>query len=60
VSKAPAFCPCVWSPVWSTNAGAGRWFEGRLDFAPVVAFEGDAEFPLKGGAIGYFLRTSAR
>jgi anti-sigma factor RsiW len=30
------------------------WFEGRLDFAPAVAFEGDAEFPLKGGAIGYF------
>ncbi|SRR6266508_351819 len=30
------------------------WFEGRLDFAPVVAFEGDADFPLKGGAIGYF------
>jgi len=30
------------------------WFEGRLDFAPVVAFEGDAEFPLRGGAVGYF------
>jgi anti-sigma factor RsiW len=30
------------------------WFEGRLDFAPRVAFEGDAEFPLKGGALGYF------
>jgi len=30
------------------------WFEGRLDFAPAVAFEGDAEFPLKGGAVGYF------
>ena len=30
------------------------WFEGRLDFAPVVGFEGDAEFPLKGGATGYF------
>jgi anti-sigma factor RsiW len=30
------------------------WFEGRLDFAPRVAFEGDAEFPLKGGAVGYF------
>ena len=24
------------------------WFEGRLDFAPVVAFEGDAEFKLGG------------
>src|SRR5437867_1356096 len=30
------------------------WFAGRLDFAPVVTFEGDAEFPLKGGALGYF------
>src|SRR6185295_9959186 len=30
------------------------WFEGRLDFAPVLAFEGDAEFPLRGGAVGYF------
>src|SRR5262245_38364334 len=30
------------------------WFEGRLDFAPVVAFEGDADFVLKGGAVGYF------
>ena len=29
------------------------WFAGRLDFAPVVTFEGDAEFPLKGGAIEY-------
>jgi anti-sigma factor RsiW len=30
------------------------WFEGRLDFAPPVTFEGDAEFPLRGGAVGYF------
>jgi anti-sigma factor RsiW len=30
------------------------WFAGRLDFAPVVPFEGDADFLLKGGAIGYF------
>ncbi len=35
------------------------WFEGRLDFAPVVAFEGDADFPLKGGAVGYFLDRKA-
>src|SRR5499426_1346947 len=33
---------------------AKPWFEGRLEFAPSVAFEGDAEFPLKGGAVGYF------
>ena len=30
------------------------WFGGRLDFAPVVTFEGDADFPLKGGSLGYF------
>jgi anti-sigma factor RsiW len=35
------------------------WFEGRLDFAPVVAFEGDQDFPLKGGAVGYFLDRKA-
>jgi anti-sigma factor RsiW len=29
------------------------WFAGRLDFAPVVAFEGDANFPLRGGAVEY-------
>ena len=35
------------------------WFEGRLDFAPVIAFEGDQEFPLRGGAVGYFLDRKA-
>jgi anti-sigma factor RsiW len=35
------------------------WFEGRLDFAPVVTFAGDAEFPLKGGAVEYFLDRKA-
>ncbi len=35
------------------------WFEGRLDFAPRVSFLGDAEFPLKGGAVGYFLDRKA-
>jgi anti-sigma factor RsiW len=35
------------------------WFAGRVDFAPVVAFEGDAEFPLQGGATGYFLDRKA-
>jgi len=35
------------------------WFEGRLDFAPVVTFEGDADFPLKGGAVGYFFDRKA-
>jgi anti-sigma factor RsiW len=35
------------------------WFEGRLDFAPVVAFAGDAEVPLRGGALAYFLDRKA-
>jgi len=35
------------------------WFAGRLDFAPVVAFLGDDEFPLQGGAVGYFLDRKA-
>ena len=35
------------------------WFEGRLDFAPVVTFGGDADFPLEGGAVGYFLDRKA-
>jgi anti-sigma factor RsiW len=35
------------------------WFAGRLDFAPVVPFGGDEEFPLEGGAVGYFLDRKA-
>ncbi len=35
------------------------WFTGKLDFAPVVPFLGDDEFPLKGGAVGYFLDRKA-
>jgi anti-sigma factor RsiW len=35
------------------------WFEGRLDFAPRVSFLGDADFPLKGGAVGYILDRKA-
>src|SRR5262249_47486623 len=31
------------------------WFAGKLDFAPVIAFGGDADFPLQGGAVEYFL-----
>ena len=31
------------------------WFAGRLDFAPTVRFPGDADFPLRGGAVGYFV-----
>jgi anti-sigma factor RsiW len=35
------------------------WFEGRLDFAPTVSFEGNEDFPLKGGSVGYFLDRKA-
>lgn len=35
------------------------WFSGRLDFAPNVAFSGDDEFPLVGGAVGYFVDRKA-
>lgn len=35
------------------------WFEGRLDFAPMVRFAGDDEFPLQGAAVGYFLDRKA-
>ena len=35
------------------------WFAGRMDFAPVVPFDGDAEFALQGGAVGYFLDRKA-
>ena len=35
------------------------WFSGRLDFSPTVRFPGDADFPLRGGAIGYFVDRKA-
>lgn len=35
------------------------WFEGKLDFAPLVAFAGDEEFPLQGGLVGYFIDRKA-
>jgi anti-sigma factor RsiW len=35
------------------------WFEGRLDFAPVLAFGGDADFRLEGGAVGWFIDRKA-
>ncbi len=31
------------------------WFSGRVDFAPGLAFQGDAEIPLRGAAVGWFL-----
>jgi anti-sigma factor RsiW len=35
------------------------WLTGRLDFAPVIPFAGDADFPLRGGTIEYFLDRRA-
>ncbi|HYB74621.1 MAG TPA: zf-HC2 domain-containing protein [Candidatus Sulfotelmatobacter sp.] len=35
------------------------WLTARLDFAPAVSFLGDQEFPLRGGAVGYFLDRKA-
>jgi anti-sigma factor RsiW len=35
------------------------WFEGRVDFAPVVPFGGDDEFPLQGGAVAYYVDRKA-
>ena len=35
------------------------WFSGRLDFAPTLRFPGDDDFPLRGGAIGYFVDRKA-
>jgi anti-sigma factor RsiW len=35
------------------------WFTGRLDFAPVVAFAGDDEFPLRGGAVSWLFDRKA-
>ena len=35
------------------------WFAGRVDFAPVVGFGGDDDFPLQGGAIAYFIDRKA-
>jgi anti-sigma factor RsiW len=35
------------------------WFTGRVDFAPRVAFAGDADFPLVGGSLGYVRERKA-
>lgn len=35
------------------------WFEGRVDFAPVLDFAGDADLALTGGAVGYFIDRKA-
>ncbi|HWZ89912.1 MAG TPA: zf-HC2 domain-containing protein [Polyangiaceae bacterium] len=35
------------------------WFTGRLDFAPVLSFSGDDEFPMQGGAVALFVDRKA-
>ena len=35
------------------------WFGGRLDFAPLVRFAGNSDFPLQGGAVEPFLDRRA-
>jgi anti-sigma factor RsiW len=35
------------------------WFTGRVDFAPDVAFSGDDDFPLVGGAVSYVIDRKA-
>jgi anti-sigma factor RsiW len=35
------------------------WFSGKLDFAPVIRFSGDDEFPLVGGSVAYFVDRKA-
>jgi anti-sigma factor RsiW len=50
------------SPVDVRSGGLHQvkpWFAGRLDFAPVVRFGGDDDFPLQGGAVGYFVDRKA-
>ncbi|HEV8474097.1 MAG TPA: hypothetical protein VGR82_15075 [Methylomirabilota bacterium] len=35
------------------------WFEGRLDFSPVLPFAGDRDVPLRGGALAWFVDRKA-
>jgi anti-sigma factor RsiW len=35
------------------------WFTGKVDFAPVVPFEGDDEFALLGGSVAYLIDRKA-
>ena len=45
--------------VSSSSHTVKPWFAGRLDFAPVVPFEGDDEFSLRGGSVAYFIDRKA-
>ncbi len=35
------------------------WFEGRLDFSPVLRFAGNRDVPLRGGALAWFVDRKA-
>lgn len=50
------------NPVEIPNGGLHQvkpWFTGRVDFAPDISFVGDDEFPMVGGAVGYFVNRKA-
>jgi anti-sigma factor RsiW len=49
-------------PVEIPNGGIHQvkpWFSGRVDFAPDISFAGDDDFPMLGGAVGYFMDRKA-
>jgi anti-sigma factor RsiW len=50
------------NPIEIPNGGLHRvkpWFSGRVDFAPDITFAGDDEYPMLGGAVGYFVDRKA-
>lgn len=50
------------NPVEIPNGGLHQvkpWFTGRVDFAPDITFVGDDDFPMAGGAVGYFVDRKA-
>jgi anti-sigma factor RsiW len=50
------------NPIEIPNGGLHQvkpWFAGRVDFAPDITFAGDDEYPLLGGAVGYFVDRKA-
>lgn len=50
------------NPIEIPNGGIHQvkpWFTGRVDLAPDITFAGDDEFPMLGGAVGYFVDRKA-
>jgi anti-sigma factor RsiW len=50
------------NPIEVPNGGIHQvkpWFTGRVDLAPDITFAGDDEFPMVGGAVGYFVDRKA-